>query len=326
MGAITGAVLADALRSGAMTETARPTWCNTGVGIANHAEAHLRGAAVPVDLIAVEAVAVAVGLAKTAPPLLVEPATVEVLDLIGGWLSGADAELPVPMDTVLADAWAGRHRSFAEAIDSASTEPEAVLAGATVGLCGGIGALPARLVSEMRTPDDRPARRYLARLTDRLLGLHRHDWYDPRNRRGPREVLPGVWLSNLYGLGSFTVEHPDGLVISLCDIEGRLDDHDHQITFHIDDTPKTEANPSIELVLDGVLAEVEAARSAGQPVLVHCRHGASRTGLVLRLLLVEEHGLDAEAALMEAQCIWPHTSTWNRAWARQVERYAELSS
>ena len=160
-----------------------------------------------------------------------------------------------------------------------------------------------------------------------MLKLERTSWYDARSRRGPREIVSGVWLSNIHGLGAFTVEHPDGLVLSLCDIEGRLDDHEHQITFHLDDTPKREANPSLELVIDEILSEVRTARERKQPVLVHCRHGASRTGLILRLLLVEDLGLDADDALTEAQCLWPHTSTWNKAWAREIERRcAERSS
>jgi len=130
-------------------------------------------------------------------------------------------------------------------------------------------------------------------------------------------------VTNIFGLDRFVNEHPDGLVISLCDIEGRLVGHPNQLTFHLDDTPKADANPSIDQVLNDVMVEIRAARQAGQPVLVHCRHGASRTGLVLRLLLIEEHGLDADDALIEAQCLWPHTSTWNKAWARKVAGWAD---
>ena len=135
-------------------------------------------------------------------------------------------------------------------------------------------------------------------------------------------MLPGLWLSNLLGVGAFTANHPDGLVLSLCDDEGRVANHPHQVTFHLEDTPKAKANPRLAGVVDDILAEIGTARAAGQPVLVHCRHGASRTGLILRILLVDELGLDAEDALTEAQCLWPHTSTWNREWATEVERRA----
>ena len=81
-------------------------------------------------------------------------------------------------------------------------------------------------------------------------------------------------------------------------------------------TPRPDANPSLQFVLDEVLHEIAEARRVSQPVLVHCRHGASRTGLVLRTLLVDELGVDGEAALMEAACLWPHVSEWNTAWHR----------
>ena len=99
--------------------------------------------------------------------------------------------------------------------------------------------------------------------------------------------------------------------------------HPHHVTFHLEDTPRSDANPSLALVIDEILAEISQARAAGQPVLVHCRHGASRSGLVLRLLLVDELGLSADDALTEAMCRWSHTSTWNTDWTDVVRRRAD---
>ncbi|MEM7094510.1 MAG: hypothetical protein AAF567_16020 [Actinomycetota bacterium] len=319
MGAITGALIADSIRAGSTV------WTDRGRAMLAHAEDLLRGHPTPIDLTAHEGVAVAVGLADAAPPLLMDAAMVELIDATRGWLDGADPLAFTDAGLVQAADLARGSLDFESMVATPDDDVVALLAGALRGLERGIGAIPARRVAAIGDPDGRRGRRYVSRLVDRMLRLERNDWYDARSRRGPKEVLPGVWLANIHGLGAFTTEHPDGLVLSLCDIEGRLDDHEHQITFHLDDSPKAEANPDLGVVLDEVLHEVRTARAGDQPVLVHCRHGASRTGLILRLLLAEEHGLDAEDALMEAQCVWPHTSTWNAAWNRVVDRRCSAS-
>ena len=314
MGAIAGALIVDSARH------STTSWTDAGRTAIDHAEQWLRGAAAPMDLAAKEAVVVAVGLSTEPSPLLVDPATVEVIEGVRAWLDHAvSIDWVSPQLREAADV-ARSGRDFTAIVTADVDGTTALFAGMLRGLECGIGVVPARLVAEIGEPDGRRGRRYLSRLVDRMLKLERNDWYEARTRRGPREVLPGVWLANIHALGTFVVNHPDGLVLSLCDIEGRLDNHEHQITFHIDDSPKREANPSLEIVIDEVLAELRSARAAGQPVLVHCRHGASRTGLILRLLLAEDLQLDAEDALTEAQCLWPHTSTWNKAWAREVER------
>ena len=320
MGTIVGALAAETIAGTRSTCDDGVAWGSFGCAAINHAEDLLRGVPVAIDLEPAAAIATAVGLVDQASPLLMNPATVELIDQVRAWITGRTVN---PFGAVaLADAneVATSSSSFMTAIHAADSVESAILVGALRGLKLGVGDVPARLVSDLVGPDRRRRRRYLTRLTDRLLDLHRNDWYAPRSVRGPREVLPGLWVSNLYGLKAFVRDHPDGLVLSLCDIEARLIDHPDQITFHIDDTPKGDANPALSTVIDDLLAEVADARGRGQPVLVHCRHGASRTGLVLRLLLVDELDLSPEDALMEAQCLWPHTSTWNKAWAREIER------
>ena len=316
MGAIAGALVADSIAGG---ET---SWTAAGLRSIELAESLLSGTPTPIDLVADLAFPAAIGLSEAPPPLLAEQTTVDLIDAVRVALTtGARADVG---DPVLLDALAvARSAPFLEAIAAADGDAaRARLIGGFAGLEGGLGAVPARLVSTIGAPDGRRGRRYLCGLTNRLLGIDRPLWYDPRNRRGPKEVLPGLWLSNLLGVGAFTANHPDGLVLSLCDDEGRVANHPHQVSFHLEDTPKAKANPRLAGVVDDILAEIGTARAAGQPVLVHCRHGASRTGLILRILLVDELGLDAEDALTEAQCLWPHTSTWNREWATEVERRA----
>lgn len=314
MGAIAGSLVADAFALG------QNEWSERGTRSLHVAEGHLRGAPTPLDLTPDLAVPTAVGLASSGAPLLMNATTVALIDLIG---AGLDGDVPLSShDPLLSKAIElARSGAFIDAVAGAGGDPEfASLVGAIVGLQGGLGAVPARLVSSGCAPDGTHGRRYIRRLSNRLLGVELPNWYDPRRRRGPKEVLPGLWLSNLHGLSHFVDRHPNGLVLSLCDEEGRLANHANHITFHLEDKPGSDANPSLELVVDEVLGEIRMARENGQPVLVHCRHGASRTGLILRILLVEELGLSAEDAIIEAQCHWPHTSTWNRAWAREVER------
>ncbi len=317
MGALAGTLVAGAKGQDSAT------WTPDGMEMLRQAEHFLAGGPTPIDLSPVHAVGVALGLASGGAPLLVDATTVSLIDSVRDGLVSTGH--PTPDDPILAKAAElARCGSFGEAVAGAGGDEElSMLVGLFVGLDGGIGALPARLVSAGSAPGGGRGRRYLCGLTNRLLGVEKPNWYDPRNRRGPKEVLPGLWLSNLYGISRFTADHPNGLVLSLCNEEGRLDGHPHHVTFHIEDTPKTDANPSIEIVVDEVLAEITQARRTGQPVLVHCRHGASRTGLILRLVLLGELDASADDILTEALCLWPHTSTWNTDWMTLVERRAE---
>ena len=316
MGAIAGAMVADAVATGS------DVWTDDGLADIAIAESLLAGSPTPIDLAADLAWPSVIGLSDAPPPLLADQTTVDLIDAARTALATGE---PIPVtDPLLAElATAAQTERFDDLLARADGDPMiARLLGGMFGLQHGLGAIPARLVSTITAPDGRRGRRYLCGLTNRLLGIERPLWYDPRNRRGPKEVLPGLWLSNLLGVGAFTSTHPDGLVLSLCDDEGRVANHPHQVAFHLEDTPKARANPSLPVVVDEILGEISAARAADQPVLVHCRHGASRTGLILRILLVDELGLDAEDALTEAQCLWPHTSTWNKEWAAEVDRRA----
>ena len=317
MGALSGALVGSALAAESTT------WTSDGLATLEAAEDFLAGRPVSLDLAPEHAVGVAVGLSESGAPLLMNPTTVGLIDAIRDGLTTCGAQ-PVHADPLLNKASdLARSEPFTKAIAAAGGDPElALLTGAFAGLEGGLGVVPAEAVSTFRSGQGSKGRRYLVGLTNRLLGMEKPNWYEPRRRRGPREVLPGLWLSNVYGLSRFTATHPNGLVLSLCDEEGRIDGHPHHISFHLEDTPRTDANPNLALVIDEVLAAIASARTTGQPVLLHCRHGASRTGLVLRSLLVEELGINADDALVEAQCLWSHTSTWNKDWAAEVERRA----
>ena len=172
------------------------------------AESMLSGAPVPVDLEAHDSIAAAVGLSMGPPPLLVASTTVAFVDAVRQSLD--QGVFPDDGDPVIAKAAElARTNNFLDAVAAAGGDSElARLIGAIVGLEGGLGAVPARPVSTFRSPENRRGRRYLCGLTNRLLGIERPNWYDPRNRRGPKEVLPGLWVSNLFGLSRFTSHHP----------------------------------------------------------------------------------------------------------------------
>ena len=89
------------------------------------------------------------------------------------------------------------------------------------------------------------------------------------------------------------------------------------------DAAGSKVSPLLSATVDEVLATIKAFHSEERNVLVHCHHGASRTGLILRSWLVEELGLDVDDATTEAQARWPKTSTWNNAFSAEVARRSQ---
>lgn len=68
-----------------------------------------------------------------------------------------------------------------------------------------------------------------------------------------------------------------------------------------------------------VIRALQAIRDAEKPVLVHCMHGADRTGLVLAMYRIVEQGWTKDAALDELQnggfgfhSIWDHIPAYIR--------------
>ena len=185
MGAITGSLVADALAAGGTA------WSIRGHAATEHAEDLLSGRPTPIDLDVADAVPIAVGLSVGPSPLLAEPATVELVDHVRSWLAGEIGPEAGFSELLLATA-AEHARSaadFGAAVDAADGHQRlAMLTGALIGLEGGIGAIPARLVSTVRSPDGRRGRRYLSRLVDRLLGLQRILAEGGRTGAGIRDI------------------------------------------------------------------------------------------------------------------------------------------
>ena len=129
----------------------------------------------------------------------------------------------------------------------------------------------------------------------------------------PREVLPGLWLTNLSGLP----EAPDdGFVLSLSRTRGQAGRRDSRLVYLLDGAD----NLHLDTVLVDVLDSIDALRAEGRSVVVHCHGGHSRTGLILRAYLRRHQGLSASDATLRAQRLWPPTvanqPTFDEALAR----------
>jgi len=214
----------------------------------------------------------------------------------------ADPSTQVAIDTVGA-------ASTAQEAMTKSPRHALTLAGALSGLRWGPAAIPAAWSTTVHGPvgANTYQLRQVRRLAERLMGQEAPAPPEPRRSLGPREVAPGLWLSNLHAVPKFAAKHPDGAIISLCPTH---------------DAGTSNVNPLLAATVDEILATITAFHNEGRPVLVHCHHGASRTGLILRSWLMQEHGLSDDDATTEAQVRWPKTSTWNNAFASELKRRA----
>jgi ADP-ribosyl-[dinitrogen reductase] hydrolase len=212
---------------------------------------------------------------------------------------------------------------FCNAIDNAATADLPVI-GALAGLRWGPSLIPATWATTLhgRVGERSYTVRQLRRLAERLLGEDAPVPPEPRRSLGPREVAPDLWLSNLHAVPRFLAAHPEGAVISLCPTTGAFDGHPHRREFVLHDAGGSKVNPHLSATVDDVLATINAFHREQRAVLVHCHHGASRTGLILRAWLIAELGLSADDATTEAQVRWPKTSTWNRAFGAEIARRA----
>jgi len=307
VGALVGLAVGDALA--AMTDTP-PTvcggpgeamgWSTEAASSFEHAERLLNGDPVAIDVGPVGIVAAALALADpdTPPPLLADPDAALMCSMIrAGLLGDLHIEPGQTADATMAGAVAAAANSdsFIEAIKAA--EPtEYSLTGALAGLRWGPAAIPVAWATRVHGPVG--ARTYglrqLRRLAERLT--------------------------------RFLADHPDGAVISLCPTTGAFDNHTIRREFFLHDAAGSKVNPRLPFILDEILDTITTFHNEDRPVLVHCHHGASRTGFVLRAWLVREFGLSYDDATSEAQVRWPKTSTWNKAFCREVERRCEVSA
>lgn len=104
---------------------------------------------------------------------------------------------------------------------------------------------------------------------------------------------------------------PDWAVVSLCRAGDRFDGHPYRRRVHLLDQIG-DANADPDAVVDDVVVTIDAFIAEGRDVVVHCHHGASRTGLAMRAWLIRHHDLDEAEATARVRDVWPHTDLWNQ--------------
>jgi len=290
------------------------------------AEALLQGRLLDIDVspIAVAAPAIALADPDASPSLFGDPDAVLMCSLVRSGLVGQlelDPRHAQSPDFTTAVSMVSSATTFVEAISQAGPESLA-MTGALAGLRWGPAAIPAAWATTLHGPvgSRTYTLRQLRRLAERLMHQDAPSPPEPRRSLGPRQVAPKLWLSNLHAVPRFLAEHPDGAVISMCPTTGAFDHHLVRREFAVHDAGGSKVNPHLSHTVDQVLETIRAFHAEGREVLVHCHHGASRTGLILRAWLISDLGLNEEDATTEAQVRWPKTSGWNNAFNAEIRR------
>jgi ADP-ribosylglycohydrolase len=215
--------------------------------------------------------------------------------------------------------WAVRRSgSFADAVVTAidlgdDTDTVAAVAGGLAGAIYGIQAIPSRwttyLHGTVTTADGpRPYRSIdLQELTLRLLDIPASLEQPLVEPRGPVEIAPGLHAADLGAAGDVP---RDWAVVSLCRVGDRFANHDVRRELYIVDDD-ADHNPGLAAVVDDAVATIDAFLAEGRQVVVHCHAGASRTGLVLRALMMRRHGWDEATATAHVAERWPYLALWN---------------
>jgi ADP-ribosyl-[dinitrogen reductase] hydrolase len=199
------------------------------------------------------------------------------------------------------------------------TDTMAAVAGGLAGAVYGIAGIPMRWTSALhgQVPGSGDRLWQLAdlhHLAAALDGSAAPPYEAPETRRlEPREVAEGIWAADLDGARHSPT---DFAVVSLCRTGTRFE-HDVQRFAYLTDDDE---NSELDAVLSDVLDDIEALRSDGRRVLVHCFAGQSRTGLVLRAWMRRSEGLSAAEATDAVGRRWPHLSLWNESFTHALER------
>ena len=134
---------------------------------------------------------------------------------------------------------------------------------------------------------------------------------------GPIEIAPGLYAADLAAASTVPT---DWAVVSLCRVGDRFRDHPlRREVFLIDNDG--DANPGLELVVEDTIATIDAFLADGNNVVVHCHHGASRTGLALRAWLMRTNGWDEPTAAEHLANIWPRLSLWNDTFTETLQAW-----
>jgi ADP-ribosyl-[dinitrogen reductase] hydrolase len=249
------------------------------------------------------------------------------------------AEPHVPNGSVwgcLAEAvWAVRSGgSFADIVGRAidlggDTDTVATVAGALAGVIGGVQSIPSRWLTYLHgwTPDhaapDGVRRRWnaesLQALTAQLLGAPVAPHAPPPAGTGPRRIAAGLHAADLTGA---LATAPQWAVVSLCRVGDAFAERAVRRQVHLVDGDRV-ANPGLDHVLADVLDTIDAFHDEGREVVVHCHHGGSRTGFVLRAWLIRRYRWDEPTATAHLRRLWPLVDCWNPTFTAALRRLAD---
>jgi ADP-ribosyl-[dinitrogen reductase] hydrolase len=212
------------------------------------------------------------------------------------------------------------HDVVTAAIDlGGDTDTVACVAGALAGARHGMQGIPSRWVTYLHGTLDTPEGtvRYdnasLQALANRLLGRMPRPLSAFDRTVGPQELLPGVWAADLSAAAATTDR--GFAVLSLCRTGGALDTVPLRREVYLFDQDGPDANPSLHTAVTDAVLTIEAWRSEGNEVLVHCHGGRSRTTLVLKAYAMRQHGWSAEEAHRWILDTWPSYDPWNSTFA-----------
>jgi len=232
------------------------------------------------------------------------------------WTPEAGGNNGVCWVTLAQTLWAVRtHDSFVDAVRAVvdlggDTDTVACVTGALAGAAYGAQDIPSAWTSVLNglvPGDDEPIaadRESLQALAFRLAGWQ----VKPLSHLGPPlpivEIAPHLFATNL----AVAIGSEGYAVVSLCRTGGLLAPA-RQIWL-IDSEDPAENSRLATAVADTV-AEIERLRAEGQDVLLHCHHGQSRTGLVVRAWMQTVQGLSYGEALNAALAISDRFTPWN---------------
>jgi ADP-ribosyl-[dinitrogen reductase] hydrolase len=217
--------------------------------------------------------------------------------------------------------WAVRGaRDFEDAVVRAiqlggDTDTVACVAGAIAGARGGMQEIPMRWATYVHgrlTDPAGPASYDLSRLQDlarRLIRKPAQPESPAETPAGPSEVAPGLHAANLEGATSAPTEWG---VVSLCRTGDRFSGHPVRRQAYMVDREGHESNPVLAHAVTEAVDAVDAMLADGLSVVVHCRSGVSRTGLVLKAWKMRRDGVTERDAHEWLCARWPLYSDYRR--------------
>ncbi len=191
---------------------------------------------------------------------------------------------------------------------SGDVDTVACVAGGLAGAVFGVQSIPSRWLTQIhgRVGTSIYTNTDLQRIALELIGRSAPALAADLPARGPTEIRPGVFAANILGA---LRGHTDTAVLSLCRVGDRFSAWPNRREFFLID--QVGANPHLDIVLADAIAEIQAFRAAGIPVVVHCHAGESRTAFVLRGWLMRTESLDAAEATRQLAQAWPYITHHN---------------